>query len=197
MKPIRRAPGRLPAAAVACAAGLACCSVSALAQLQPGPVKAKGGYVLQERPAPERAALRAEVQDTLQRINAYRAAGATCGSRRFEAAAPVAWNPLLEQAAQKHAADMAARRNMSHSGGDGSSMSDRVGREAYAWGALGENVSAGYRTVPEALAGWMKSPGHCANMMSPNFREVGVGGASAPGDAFGWYRAMVLGSPAR
>ena len=92
---------------------------------------------------------------------------------------------------------MAARRTMSHTGGDGSNMSDRVAREAYAFSALGENVSAGYTSVPDALAGWMRSPGHCANMMSTRFREVGVAAASAAGDTYGWYRAMVLGSPAR
>ena len=137
------------------------------------------------------------VQDVLRRINSYRAAGASCGSRRFKPAAPVAWNVQLEQAAQKHARDMAARRTMSHTGGDGSNIGDRVGREAYAWSALGENVSAGYSSVPDALAGWMRSPGHCANLMSTSFREVGVGAAHVPGDAYGWYRAMVLGSPGR
>ena len=144
-------------------------------------------------PSPPSAA----VQDALRRINSYRAAGATCGSRRFKPAAPVAWNVQLEQAAQKHARDMAARRTLSHTGGDGSSIGDRVGREAYAWGALGENVSAGYRSVPDALAGWMRSPGHCANLMSTSFREVGVGAANVPGDTDGWYRAMVLGSAVR
>jgi len=163
---------------------------------------AKGGFVQEVQPpattaAPVSPPLSPEVQETLQRINTYRAAGATCGSKRFEPAAPVAWNALLEKAAQKHARDMATRRTMSHTGGDGSSMSERVAREAYAWGALGENVSAGYGSVPEALAGWMRSPGHCANVMSPNFRDVGVGGANAHGDSFGWYRAMVLGSPGR
>ena len=158
----------------------------------------KGGFVLHERPlAPTSPPPSAEARDTLQRINAYRAAGATCGTRRFDPAAPVAWSLRLEQAAQKHARDMAARRTLSHAGGDGSSMSDRVAREAYAFSTLGENVSAGYTTVPEALAGWMRSPGHCANMMSKSFREVGVAGASVPGDTYGWYRAMVLGSPAR
>ena len=169
----------------------------------------KGGSVLQGR-APAAAAPvpplpSTAVRDTLQRINAYRAAGATCGTRRFEPAAPVAWNSLLAQAAQKHARDMAARRAMSHTGSDGSSMSERVAREAYDFSTLGENVSAGYTSVPDALAGWMRSAGHCANMMSPNFREVGVGGAvastsasvSAKGDTYGWYRAMVLGSRAR
>lgn len=163
----------------------------------------RGGSVLPERPpaaaAPVPPVSSTEARDTLQRINAYRAAGATCGTRRFEPAAPVAWNSLLAQAAQKHARDMAARRAMSHTGSDGSSMSERVAREAYDYRTLGENVSAGYTSVPEALAGWMRSPGHCANMMSKSFREVGVGGAStsAKGDPYGWYRAMVLGSPAR
>ena len=143
------------------------------------------------------ASAQAQAQDTLQRINTYRASGATCGLKRFAPAAPLAWNRLLEQAAHKHAKDMAARRTMSHTGGDGSSMSERVAREAYAWASLGENVSAGYKSVPDALAGWMRSPGHCANMMSPAFREVGVAAASAHGDSYGWYRAMVLGSQAR
>ena len=158
----------------------------------------KGGFVLHERPpASTSPPPSTEARDTLQRINAYRAAGATCGTRRFDPAAPVAWSPRLELAAQKHARDMAARRTLSHASGDGSSMSDRVAREAYAFSTLGENVSAGYTTVPEALAGWMRSPGHCANMMSKSFGEVGVAGASVPGDTYGWYRAMVLGSPAR
>ena len=102
-------------------------------------------------------------------------------------------NPAVESRAR----DMAARRTLSHTGGDGSSIGERVDREAYAWGALGENVSAGYRSVPDALAGWMRSPGHCANLMSTSFREVGVGAANVPGDTDGWYRAMVLGSPRR
>jgi len=167
---------------------------------------AKGGYVEPEKPSasapavapppsPSPPPLSAEAQDTLRRVNAYRAAGATCGSERFEPAPPLAWNTKLEQAAAAHARDMAARRTMSHSGGDGSGMSERVGRVGYNWGALGENVSAGYKSVAEGLEGWMKSPGHCSNLMGAQFREVGVGAANAPGDTYGWYRAMVLGSP--
>lgn len=152
----------------------------------------KGGVALEVR-----APISTEAQDTLQRINAYRAKGATCGAQRFEPAPPLAWQAQLEQAAASHAKDMAARRSMSHTGSDGSGVSERVKREDYAWARLGENVSAGYATQAEALAGWMKSPGHCSNMMSPGFAEVGVAGANAPGDSFGWYRTMVLGSPRR
>lgn len=152
----------------------------------------KGGFTLEDR-----APISTEVQDTLQRINAYRAAGATCGAQRFEPAPPLAWQAQLEQAAAKHAQDMATRRSMSHTGADGSSVSDRVSREAYAWVRLGENVSAGYASVPAALAGWMKSTGHCSNIMNESYTEVGVAGANAPGDNFGWYRTMVLGRPRR
>ena len=80
---------------------------------------------------------------------------------------PVAWSAALEQAAQKHARGMAARRTLSH------------------------------RSSDPRNGSWMRSPGHCANMMSASFREVGVAAASVPGDTYGWYRAMVLGSPAR
>ena len=62
----------------------------------------------------------------------------------------------------------------------------------YDWWGVSENVSAGYRSGPDALLGWMKSPGHCANLMTPDYTEVGVGAAFAKGDRFGWYRAMVL-----
>lgn len=186
-----RMPGLLATLVAVCAAA------PLLAQEQltrpPEQAAAKGGFVEPDKPAT--APLSADVQDTLRRINAYRAAGASCGQRRFEPAAPLAWSSKLEQAATAHARDMATRRTMSHTGGDGSSMSDRVARVGYHWGALGENVSAGYRTVPDGLEGWMKSPGHCSNIMGAQFREVGVGAANAPGDTYGWYRAMVLGTP--
>ena len=155
----------------------------------------KGGFVLPERA--ERPPPSAEAFDTLKMVNAYRAAGATCGTQRMDSAPPLVWSQQLEQAAIKHSQDMAARRDMSHSGGDGSRMRDRVARESYAWSNLGENVSAGYASIPAGLAGWMKSPGHCANLMGTQFREVGVGAAHASGDVYGWYRTMVLGNPSR
>lgn len=166
------------------------CGPALIAPAQAAAPHAKGGHVLEDAEA-----LSAAARETLQRINAYRAAGATCGGVHLQPAAPLRWNSRLEQAAVKHARDMAARRTMSHTGGDGSNVRARVRREAYAWSSLGENVSAGYDSVPEALAGWIASPGHCRNLMSPHHREVGVGAAHASGDSFGWYRAMVLGSP--
>ena len=141
------------------------------------------------------APLDAEAQNLLDRINAHRSAGATCGHQRWAPAQPLSWNAALALAAQQHAADMAARRSVSHTGTDGSRVGQRAQRQGYDWGALGENVSAGHATQAEGLAAWMASPGHCANIMAPQFRDLGVAEARASGDTRAWYRTMVLGRP--
>jgi hypothetical protein len=81
----------------------------------------------------------------------------------------------LEAAAQRHSNDMANNNWFSHYGTDGSSPWDRI-REAGYYPMLsgGENIAAGYSTVLSVIEGWLKSPGHCANIMSPYFREIGA-----------------------
>ena len=44
----------------------------------------------------------------------------------------------------------------------------------------GENIASGQRTVEEAMASWLDSPGHCANIMNPDFREMGAAYAINP-----------------
>lgn len=36
-------------------------------------------------------------------------------------------------------------------------------------------IAAGYTTPAAVVNGWMMSPGHCMNIMSGNFKEIGVG----------------------
>ncbi|AIS02218.1 CAP domain-containing protein [Streptomyces glaucescens] len=88
---------------------------------------------------------------------------------------PVKPNATLTKAAQAHSADMAAHRNMSHTGSDGSSPGDRITRAGYDWRTYGENVAYGYSTPEQVMAGWMSSPGHKANILNCAFQEIGVG----------------------
>ncbi|MER5220579.1 CAP domain-containing protein [Streptomyces flaveus] len=88
---------------------------------------------------------------------------------------PVAENSKLTKAAQDHSQDMADHKNMSHTGSDGSSMSDRLARAGYSFRSAGENVAAGYGTPESVMAGWMASPGHKANILNCGFKELGVG----------------------
>ena len=113
--------------------------------------------------------------EALRLINAYRAAGAQCGSSgSFAATTPLAWNAALTQAALVHADDMLARNFFSHTGSDGRSAGDRATAAGYVWRTVGENIAAGQPTVAVVVAGWMASPGHCANLMQPAFRDIGM-----------------------
>jgi uncharacterized protein YkwD len=102
----------------------------------------------------------------------------------------------LQTAAQAHARDMARRNYFDHHAPDGSEPRDRVRRAGYRWALVGENIAFGPETADEVVSGWLASPGHCANMMDPRFREIGVG--VAKGRKRGHiYWVQEFGSPAR
>jgi uncharacterized protein YkwD len=133
--------------------------------------------------------------EMLAAANAYRAAGASCGSEgNFPAAAPLAWNPMLTQASLGHSDDMVASNVFSHTGSDGSSAGLRATAAGYAWRSLGENIAAGQSSVAGVMAGWMASPGHCANIMRANYEDIGVACVSGgAGNAYRSYWTMSLG----
>jgi uncharacterized protein YkwD len=133
----------------------------------------------------------------MARINQKRAAGASCGARgSFAAAAPLAWNSLLTQAADGHSRDMAANNFHDHVSFDGRTLADRIDATGYAWSNIGENIAAGYAGVNAVVDGWMASDGHCANLMNPAFTEVGL--ACMSGNAattYSSYWTMTLARP--
>ncbi len=134
--------------------------------------------------------------DALRIVNAYRAAGATCGSRgRFAPAVALTLNSRLTSAAYGHSADMAANTYFSHTSLDGRSMVDRINAVGYAWSTVGENIAGGYHTVQDVVAGWMASDGHCANLMNPRFTEMGLACARNPSSTYRIYWTQNLGRP--
>jgi len=134
--------------------------------------------------------------ESMQLVNAHRAAGASCGARgRFGATTALAWNDALSQAALAHSDDMMANNFFSHTGSDASNAGQRATAAGYVWRTWGENIAAGQPTVAEVVAGWMASDGHCANLMNPAFRDIGL--ACVSGTASNVYRSywtMVLGA---
>ncbi len=131
----------------------------------------------------------------LARINQLRAAGATCGTRgTFAPTTALAWNALLTQAGDGHSTDMATANYFSHTSQDGRTLSDRVDATGYLWNTLGENIAAGYSSVDAVMNAWIASDGHCANLMNPNFTEVGLACVvGAPASAYNTYWTMDLG----
>ncbi len=84
------------------------------------------------------------------------------------------WNDQLGQAAFAHSEDMKAKSYFSHDGGDGSKVSDRVTSKGYTWAAVGENIASGQSTEHEVMNSWLKSEGHCKNIMSNYFKDMGA-----------------------
>ena len=111
----------------------------------------------------------------LQLVNSYRTAGCNCGSEGyFGPTTTVVWNNLLELTAQDHSEDMFKNSFFNHTGNDGSNPGVRLGRRGYDWQTYGENIAMGYKTEQAVIEGWINSPGHCKNIMNPNFKEMGV-----------------------
>lgn len=112
--------------------------------------------------------------DLLCYLNAERAAAGLPGLRA---------DTRLTSAAQAMAGDMVERHFFSHTGPDGSSVVvDRIKPTGYlpssgAW-VVGENLAWGSGALASArsiVAGWMNSPGHRANVLANDYRDIGLG----------------------
>lgn len=120
--------------------------------------------------------------DVISRINAERAAGATCAATAYPPAPPLEADRALREAARLHSQDMADHDYFSHDSLDGRMLGDRVAAAGWAGaGPLGENIAAGYEDAAAAVAGWMASEGHCTNIMNPAYHVTGVGYATGVG----------------
>lgn len=145
--------------------------------------------------SPPAAAQAAEVQArVLALVNEARARPQRCGSQAFPAAPPLRLNPMLYSLASAHAADMARYNYFSHTGRDGSNVDGRATRAGYPWRAIGENIAAGQMTPDTVVRGWIDSPGHCANIMSPAFSEMGAAFVVNNQSSQGIYWAQVFGA---
>ena len=118
-------------------------------------------------------------RDFLREINQVRQTGCNCGGTYMPPVAPLVWNDQLEISSIGHAADMARRNYFSHTSLDGRTMQDRIRAAGYTYKgyksyAIGENIAEGPESIAEVMQGWFHSPGHCKNLMSPQFKEVGV-----------------------
>ena len=127
--------------------------------------------------------------------NQARAQARRCGNESFAAAPPLRADPILDRAALAHSQEMARHSFMAHEGRDGSAPHERISRSGYRWRSVGENVAAGQTSADEVVRDWLRSPGHCANLMSPRYTEMGIGYAVNPASTDGMYWTQTFGRP--
>lgn len=140
-------------------------------------------------PAPAAAAATRELPDNIEyeilaQVNEARSRPRRCGSQQYPAASPLRYSGTLAEAPQAHAMDMARRGYFDHDTPEGVKPAERLAETGYRWTLTGENIARGDMGVEEAMAGWLRSPGHCANIMEPRFSEMGFG-IAADGDREG------------
>lgn len=84
------------------------------------------------------------------------------------------WNERLQQAARKHSELLAQRKQLSHRFPDEGELMQRIADTGLHLNAAAENLA--YSTDSDELhSSLMRSPGHRANMLSPQYDEVGIG----------------------
>jgi len=137
----------------------------------------------------------AEGQKLLQLINAARGQQRQCGTQAFAATSPLAWNPTLAGAAESHTRAMANQNFLDHVDRDGRTPGDRAELAGYAGQQTGENIAAGQDTPRKVVDGWLASPGHCANLMNPQYSELGAAYAVDPKSDAGIYWTAMFGAP--
>ena len=119
----------------------------------------------------------------------------TNAERRKARLAPLTRSANLMRAAEVQASQMAKANLMEHDipGAAYPSLGSRLAFVQYPIRAAGENIGEGYLTPSAAVAGWMASPGHRANILSTNYTEIGT--AMAPGPKGTVFWVQVFGRP--
>lgn len=134
-----------------------------------------------------------EGESLLLLINSARAEARQCGDQRFAAAAPLVWNAELGSAAESHSRAMANGNFFAHQGRDGLTPGDRAELAGYGGSKVGENIAAALDSTARVVEGWLASSGHCANIMTPAFSELGAAYANDPQSDAGIYWTALFG----
>jgi uncharacterized protein YkwD len=98
-------------------------------------------------------------------------------------ALPLRWNDRLAAVARAHSLDMLNQGYFSHQDRQGGSVATRIEAAGMKWQEVGENIAI-YGSVARAETAFMSEPrfskNHRANILNPEFTEVGIGIVQAP-----------------
>src|SRR3989344_5554740 len=86
---------------------------------------------------------------------------------------PLSFSPELAVAARDKANDMLSKNYWAHNSPDGKTPWEFFKEAGYNYVYAGENLARGFNTSLDVTNAWMASPTHRANVLSPNYSDVG------------------------
>lgn len=89
-------------------------------------------------------------------------------------------SPALDRAAYAKASDMILQQYFAHVGPDKKSLSSWLAGAGYRYSVAGENLALGFNSAEETMTAWQASPTHYANLIDPDFTQIGVSAVSGP-----------------
>jgi|SRR5579862_348883 len=107
--------------------------------------------------------------------------------RRAHGLVPLTLSPGLTAAAEEHTAEMLSDGYFAHESADGSPFWKRIERFyphlGSGYWSVAENLlwSGGPIDAKQALATWMASAGHRENILTPEYRQIGISARFATG----------------
>jgi uncharacterized protein YkwD len=98
-------------------------------------------------------------------------------ARRGEGLAALEPDSELAALARDHSCAMARDGFFDHKAPDGETMGDRIRKAGRRYASVAENIARIESPDPaaRAVAGWLESPGHRRNILTPGFTHSGVG----------------------
>ena len=101
---------------------------------------------------------------------------------------PLTASGPLARAAQTYAGVMADGTCFGHV--CGSTLVERINGAGYENWTAAENIALSQTTPESVMAAWMGSSGHRANILSPTYKEIGIGLAIRPSSGIVWVQTF-------
>jgi uncharacterized protein YkwD len=135
---------------------------------------AEAKVVRTPRPKPRKSLLAAAAVPAKNVMAETLAVQFTNAERALHGCSTLRVDSRLRTAAYAHSKDMRVRHYFEHNSLDGRTPWDRI--KAAGYGNPGaENIAMGYANAKAVVDGWMKSPGHRANILNCSLKAIGIG----------------------
>jgi hypothetical protein len=105
-------------------------------------------------------------------------ANLTNGERQAQDLPTLTVNPLLNEAAEMKATDMATKGYFAHTSPEGKTPWYWLEQVGYNYQYAGENLAINFSDSQDVTNAWMASPTHKANIVKENYTEIGTGVAT-------------------